>query len=248
MDKRNIRLTLEYDGTNYCGWQKQPNALSIQETLEKAISRVVKEDVSVTGSGRTDSNVHAMGQVANFYTVSKIPSDKFVMAINSMLPKDIAVRESKQVNLDFHSRYDAIGKEYKYLIYNSKVRSPLKKDYSYHVNYKLDREAMKDALYYFIGEHDFSGFMSTGSSIKGTVRTITHAEFVDNGEMIEITLRGTGFLYNMVRIIVGTLVDVGIGKIDKDSIVEIIESKERKQAGHTAPPEGLYLSQVFYDE
>lgn len=248
MEKRNIKLTLEYDGTNYCGWQKQPNAPSIEETLERAITKIVKEEVSVTGSGRTDSSVHAMGQVANFYTSSKIPSEKFALALNTMLPKDIAVKKSEEVNLEFHSRYDAVGKEYKYMIYNSKVRSPLKRNYAYHVNYKLDREAMKVALDCFLGEHDFRGFMSTGSSIKGTVRTINYVDLVENEEMIEITFRGTGFLYNMVRIIVGTVVDVGIGKIDKDSIVEIIESKDRNRAGHTAPPEGLYLSRVFYDE
>ncbi len=246
--KRNIKLTLEYDGSNYCGWQKQLNARSIQATLEKAIMEITKEDVDLIGSGRTDSCVHALNQVANFYTSSKIPSERFVLAINTKLPSDIAVVASEEVGEEFHSRYDAIGKEYKYLIYNNKVRSPLKKNYSYHVNYKLDREAMKKALNYFVGEHDFRGFMSTGSSIKGTVRTINYVELIENEEMIEITIRGSGFLYNMVRIIVGTIVDIGIGKIDGDSIKDIIDSKDRTGAGHTAPPEGLYLSKVFYPE
>lgn len=246
MKKRNIKLILEYDGTNYCGWQKQPNEPSIEETLESAIKKITKEDVDVIGSGRTDSSVHALGQVANFHTSCNIPSERFVLALNTNLPYDIAVRASEEVLEGFHSRYDAVGKEYKYMIYNSIIRSPLKRNYSYNVSYKLDRAAMKKALDYFVGEHDFRGFMSTGSSIKGTVRTITHVEFVEDEEIIEITIRGTGFLYNMVRIIVGTLVDVGRGKIDADSIVEIIESKDRNMAGHTAPPEGLYLSKVFY--
>lgn len=248
MNKRNIKLTLEYDGTNYYGWQKQPDATSVEEMLEKAIAKITKEEVNVTGSGRTDSRVHAMGQVANFYTDSKIPSEKFALALNSMLPKDISVKKSEEVSLDFHSRYDAIGKEYKYVIYNSKTRSPLKRNFAYHVNYDLDRKAMKTALNYFLGEHDFCGFMSTGSSIKGTVRTISYVNFVEDGDTLELTFRGNGFLYNMVRIIVGTVVDVGIGKIDKNSIADIIESKERNRAGHTAPPEGLYLSRVFYKD
>lgn len=246
MKKRNIKLTLEYDGTNYCGWQKQPDAPSIEETLENAISKVTKEDVHVIGSGRTDSSVHAIGQVANFHTNSKIPSERFVKALNTMLPDDIAVRKSEEVGVDFHSRYCATQKEYKYIIYNSDVRSPLKKNYSYHVDYKLNRESMKEALECFIGRYDFKGFMSTGSSVKDTVRTITQVEFIEDKDMIEITIKGNGFLYNMVRIIVGTLVDIGRGRIEASAIMDIIESKDRNQAGHTAPPQGLYLSEVFY--
>ena len=243
---RNIKLTLEYDGTNYCGWQMQPNAPSVQEALEGAIAKITGEKITVIGSGRTDSKVHALGQVANFHTKSKIPEEKFILALNSMLPSDIAVNKSIEVSQDFHSRYDAKEKEYKYLIYNSKVRSPIKRNSSYFVNYELDIEAMALALKYFIGTHDFVGFMSTGSSIKGTIRTITEASLIEKDDTIEISIRGTGFLYNMVRIIVGTLVDIGIGKIDKDSIEEIINSKSRNKAGHTAPPQGLYLSKVFY--
>lgn len=243
---RNIKLTLEYDGTNYCGWQTQPNAPSVQEVLGIAISKITCEDVNVIGSGRTDSKVHALGQVANFHTRSKIPEEKFRLAINSKLPDDIVVRESIEVLEGFHSRYHAKGKEYIYRIYNNKVRSPIKRNYSYFVSYDLNIEAMKIALEYFVGTHDFVGFMSTGSSIKGTVRTITHASLKEKDGMIEISIKGTGFLYNMVRIIVGTLVDIGIGKIDKESIEEIINSKQRNKAGHTAPPQGLYLSKVFY--
>ncbi len=246
MNKKNIKLTLEYDGTNYCGWQKQPNTPTVQEALEKAIFKITGEDVDVIGSGRTDSKVHALGQVANFHTLSSIPEEKFALALNGVLPKDIVVRESEEKELNFHSRYQAVGKEYKYIIYNDKVRSPLKRNYSYFVNYELDIDSMKYALNFFGGTHDFSAFMSTGSSIIGTTRTITGAELVENENMIEITIRGTGFLYNMVRIIVGTLVDIGIGKIDKNLVEEIINSKDRNMAGHTAAAEGLYLSKVFY--
>ena len=246
MKKRNIKLILEYDGTNYCGWQKQINAPTVQETLEKAIFKLTTEKVNSIGSGRTDSKVHALGQVVNFHTSSIIPAEKFAIALNSILPRDIVVKKSVEQELDFHSRYWAVGKEYKYFIYNGKIRSALKRNYSYFVNYDLDVEAMKYALNYFGGTHDFAGFMSTGSSVLGTTRTIKGAQLVENDDIIEITIRGTGFLYNMVRIIVGTLVDIGTGKIDKNLIEEIIESKDRNRAGHTAPAEGLYLSKVFY--
>lgn len=246
MKERNIKLILEYDGTNYSGWQKQPDAKSIQETLENAILKITGEKVNLIGSGRTDSRVHALGQVANFKTNSKIPGNRFVKALNSMLPSDIAVRESMEVDDDFHARFNAIGKEYKYLIYNNKVRSPLKRNYSYFVDYDLDIEKMREALDLFLGTHDFRGFMSSGSSIKTTVRTISNIEFIKKEDIIELSIMGNGFLYNMVRIIVGTLVDIGIGKIDITDISDIIESCDRNKAGHTAPPEGLYLSKVFY--
>lgn len=246
MEERNIKLTLEYDGTNYCGWQKQPNASSIQETLEEAILKITGENVKLIGSGRTDSRVHALGQVANFKTHSKIPANRYIKALNSMLPFDIAVKDSIEVDLDFHARFNAIGKEYKYIIYNNKVRSPLKRNYSYFVDYDLDIANMKKSLDSFLGTHDFSGFMSSGSSIKSTVRTISCVEFIEKEGLIELNIMGNGFLYNMVRIIVGTLVDIGIGKIDSNSISDIIDSRDRKRAGHTAPPEGLYLSKVFY--
>ena len=246
MDMKNIKLIVEYDGTNYCGWQKQPNAPSIQETLEKAVLKVTGEEVLVVGSGRTDSKVHANNQVANFYTRSKIPSDKFRLALNRILPRDVAVKDSSRVDLDFHACDDAVGKEYKYLIYNNRVRSPMVRNYSYYVYDPLDIDKMAIALESFLGTHDFAGFMATGSSIKGTVRTISGAEIVKKDSSIEITIRGTGFLYNMVRIIAGTLIDVGKGKIDKDDMGKIIARKDRNKAGHTAAARGLYLSKVFY--
>ncbi|AFS79233.1 tRNA pseudouridine synthase A [Gottschalkia acidurici 9a] len=246
MLKRNIKLTIEYDGTNFCGWQKQPNGQSIQQALEDAIYSITKENVNIVGSGRTDSKVHAFGQVANFYTSSKIPQEKFTNAINSKLPSDISVKDSIEVPCDFHSRYGALGKEYKYIIYNDRTRSPILRNYSYHVPYELNIGHMKNAIESFRGTYDFRGFMSTGSSVKSTIRTINKAELNKKDEIIEITLQGNGFLYNMVRIITGTLVEIGMGKICHEKVFEIIMSQDRKCAGHTAPPQGLYLNQVFY--
>lgn len=244
--KRNIKLTIEYDGTNYCGWQIQNNAISVQEIIERAIKKLTDEIVSITGSGRTDTKVHALGQVANFFTESTIPADKFRVALNCVLPDDISIRESREVDHNFHSRHLAVGKEYKYFIYANEVRSPIRRNYSCFARDSLNAEYMAKALECFVGTHDFSGFMSTGSSIKTTVRTIYEASLIKRDDMIEITIRGNGFLYNMVRIIVGTLLEVGTCKIDYKSMSEIIESTDRKRAGATAPAEGLYLSKVFY--
>lgn len=244
--KKNIKLLIEYDGTNYHGWQKQPNQLTIQQTIEEAIYFITKEKVILSGSGRTDSKVHAYGQVANFHTNSNIPNGNFKYALNNILPKDISIKESSQVELEFHSRYDAIGKEYKYIIYNDKIRSSIIRNYSYHVAYDLNFMNMKKAINEFVGTHDFRAFMFSKSQVQNTIRTIKEATIEKNDKMIEITLRGNGFLYNMVRIITGTLVDIGRGKIDFKDINYIIESKKRENAGHTAPPQGLYLNKVFY--
>ncbi|KNF08052.1 tRNA pseudouridine synthase A [Gottschalkia purinilytica] len=243
---RNIKLIVEYDGTSYCGWQKQPNQPTIQETIENAIYKITKEDITLIGSGRTDSGVHALGQVANFYTNTSIPDIKIKDALNSVLPQDISIRESIEVLEDFHSRYSAVGKQYKYVIYNNKTRSPILRNYSYHVSYKLNIDNMERGLKYFIGTHDFCSFMSSGSSIEDTVRSIQEAYLNRQEEIIEIYIKGTGFLYNMVRIIVGTLVDIGTGKIHYSEVPKIIESKDRGKAGHTSPAKGLYLREVFY--
>ncbi|WP_077368813.1 tRNA pseudouridine(38-40) synthase TruA [Anaerosalibacter sp. Marseille-P3206] len=243
---RNIKLTIEYEGTNYHGWQVQPNAITVQGEIVKAINNITKENVNLIGSGRTDSGVHAKGQVANFITNSKIPEDKFSYAINSQLPLDIAITKSEEVPIDFHSRYDAIGKRYRYLIYNRPIRSPLYKNYAYHIPYELDFEKMNVAKEQFLGTHDFKAFMSSGSEIEDTVRTIHSISITKQDSLIIFQVEGNGFLYNMVRIIVGTLVEVGNGKKEKDSISQIIKSKNRMSAGHTAPANGLYLEKVFY--
>lgn len=243
---RNIKITIEYEGTNYCGWQIQPNKPTIQEELIKAINEITGENVAIIGAGRTDSGVHAIGQVANFKTMSNIPNNKFASAITSKLPWDIAVVKSEEVPLNFHARFDAIGKSYKYIIVNQSVRSPLLRSFAYYVPYKLDFNLMNQGKDYLLGSHDFKAFMSSGSSIVDTVRTINSATLSKYDGKIIFKIEGNGFLYNMVRIIVGTLVDIGRGKICVDKLPYIIESKERTNAGHTAPAQGLYLEKVFY--
>lgn len=242
---RNLKLTIQYDGTKYCGWQKQPNSSGIQGTIEYAIYEITKEKVNIIGSGRTDAGVHALGQVANFKTNSNIPAARIPDALNAKLPKDISIIDCQEVSDDFHSRYSATGKIYRYLIYNKPYRSPLYKGISYHVRYDLDIEKMRVEAQLLLGTHEFKGFMSSGSSVKDTVRTIHNISIKESGDLIVLEVEGNGFLYNMVRIIVGTLVDIGRGRIDK-SLEEIIASQDRGEAGHTAPAHGLFLKKVHY--
>jgi tRNA pseudouridine38-40 synthase len=245
---RNIKITIEYDGTRYYGWQKQPNVITIQEEIEKALERITGEEIKITGAGRTDRGVHAKGQVANFYTESKIPGERFKFALNSVLPEDITIIDSIDVSNNFNARYDAKGKEYRYIVYNSKIRSSLLRNYAYHVSYNINIEKIIEASKYFIGTHDFKGFMSSGSSVKDTIRTIYSFDINSIGPKIEFAFVGNGFLYNMVRIIVGTLIEVGSNNIRVNDIPEIIASKDRNKAGHTALPQGLYLEKVFYSK
>ncbi|MDU4862768.1 MAG: tRNA pseudouridine(38-40) synthase TruA [Terrisporobacter othiniensis] len=242
---RNLKLTIQYDGIKYCGWQKQPNSSGIQGTIEYAIYEITKEKVNIIGSGRTDAGVHALGQVANFKTNSNIPAARIPDALNAKLPKDISIIDCQEVSDDFHSRYSATGKIYRYLIYNKPYRSPLYKDISYHVRYNLDIEKMRVEAQSLLGTHEFKGFMSSGSSVKDTVRTIHNISIEESGDLIVLEVEGNGFLYNMVRIIVGTLVDIGRGRIDKP-LEEIIASQDRGEAGHTAPAHGLFLKKVHY--
>ena len=243
----NIRLTVEYDGTNYNGWQSQKNGNGIEDIIKKSIKKLTDEDVILIGSGRTDAGVHAYGQTANFFTQSRIPPDKFSFALNTKLPEDIVIIKSEEVNNDFHSRFSAKAKTYRYLLYNFEKPSALLRRRAYHVFYKLDLEAVSEAASYFIGTHDFSGFMAKGSNVKTTVRTIKDIKINKNDYLIEIEITGNGFLYNMVRIIAGTLVDVGIGKIQVGDIKSIIDSCIREKAGKTLPPWGLYLVKVDYE-
>lgn len=245
---RNIKLIIEYDGTNYSGWQVQENGPSIQAEIENALLIITGEKIRIIGSGRTDAGVHARGQTANFKTESKMPADRFSYALNGVMPKDIVIKESCEIPEDFHARYSAKGKKYSYLILNSKFPSALLRNYAYHINYceRLDISRMRKAAECFAGTHDFAGFMSAGSSVKDTIRTIYGITIGCSGELIKFTYEGNGFLYNMVRIITGTLVDVGIGKIKAEDIPEIIKSKDRKLAGATAPAHGLYLEEVYY--
>lgn len=244
---RNIKLIIEYDGASYHGWQRQDNALSVQEVMEKAITRLTGVECSLNASGRTDVGVHAIGQVANFITQSTVPADRFSYAINSLLPVDIVVKKSEQVPMAFHSRFSAKGKKYKYIILNSPIRSALMRNRAYFVPEILDLDAMKEALQHFKGEHDFVAFMASGSSVKSTVRTVFDISLERDGDLIELKISGNGFLYNMVRIIAGTLVEVGKGKIKPSQIQTIIKARNRKMAGITAPAHGLYLVEVYYN-
>ncbi|MGV3024860.1 tRNA pseudouridine(38-40) synthase TruA [Clostridium thermobutyricum] len=243
---RNIKLTIEYDGTLYSGWQKQNNAKTIQETIEKALSKILKAEVSITGSSRTDSGVHAKGMVANFFTDSRIPAEKFREAINTKLPDDIAIIKSEEVDLEFHARYLSKGKTYCYTIINRYEKVALYKNYSHHVREKLDLELMNKCCKMFIGKHDFSAFKTVGSSVKTSVRTISDLHIEKEDDFIKIYVTADGFLYNMVRIIVGTLIEVGQNKRSIETVKKAINSCNREDAGYCVPPNGLILEKVYY--
>ena len=246
---RNIKLIIEYDCKPFNGWQKQPEKLNIQGEIERAIEEITGEKVDLIASGRTDAGVHSFGQTANFKTNSNIPIEKFAVAINSKLKKSIVIKSAEEVDERFHSRYNCVRKRYRYVINNSQCGSAIFRALEYHVPVKLDVEKMKEAAKYFEGEHDFKGFKATGGNNKSTVRTIYKAEVIYNEEdkRIMIELTGNGFLYNMVRIISGTLVEVGLGKIEPKEIKKIIEAKDRTKAGKTLPAQGLYLMEVEYE-
>ena len=244
---RNIKLTIEYDGKDFNGWQKQPNKLNIQGSIEQAIKQITGEDVELNASGRTDAGVHALGQVANFKTNSNLPIEKFAIAINSNLKKSIRILKAEEVDERFHSRLTCKRKTYRYVINNSEFGSSIYRNLETHIPQKLDVENMKEAAKYFEGEHDFKAFKASGTSSKTSVRTIYESKVYNKGNMIYIELTGNGFLYNMVRIIAGTLVDVGIGKINPKDIKKIIREGKRENAGKTLPPNGLYLVNVEYE-
>jgi len=243
---RNIKLTIEYDGKGFNGWQKHPDRLNIQGEIEKAISEITGEEIELTASGRTDAGAHALGQVANFKTNSNISIEKFAIAINSKLKKSIIIKQAEEVPLEFHARYNCKGKKYMYIIDNTKYGSAIYRGLLYHIPVKLDVKRMKQAIKYFEGEHDFKGFKATGGNNRSTIRRIDKADIYEEKGRIIIELVGNGFMYNMVRIISGTLVDVGLGKIVPDDIPNIINSKKRENAGKTLPPQGLYLVEVYY--
>lgn len=243
---KNIKLIIEYDGTFYVGFQSQENALGIQEVLEKAIGAVTGEKIKIIGSGRTDKGVHALGQVANFFTDSNIPAERFIHAINRNLPDDIKIKHSEEVNLNFHSRFSAIKKRYRYIIYNGRIERPLYRNFSYHIRKELDIEEIRKSLPYFIGTHDFKSFMGPKTKFKDTIRTIHSIELEEKGEFLEFIVEGNNFLRHMVRIIIGTIIYVGIGRIKSEDIPDIINGRNRSLAGVTARPEGLFLEKVYY--
>jgi len=241
-----IKLIISYDGTNYCGWQKQPNGITIEEVLNKALKDLLNEDVEVIGASRTDSGVHALGNVAVFDTESRIKPERFAYALNVRLPEDIRIVSSCKVPLDFHPRYTDSIKTYEYKIYNKTINNPLLRLYSNFIYVNLDVDKMRKAAAYLVGEHDFKAFCSIRTSAKTTVRTIYSLDVEKCGDLITIRISGNGFLYNMVRIIVGTLVSVGRGKIPPARMKEILESKDRKNASPTALARGLCLVGIEY--
>ncbi|NLX69683.1 MAG: tRNA pseudouridine(38-40) synthase TruA [Clostridiales bacterium] len=244
---KNIKLLIEYDGTNYSGWQRQTNALSVQQVLEEALFKLTGENVTVIGSGRTDSGVHARGQVANFFTASAIPPDRFSYALNTLIPSDIRVLDSGEVPGDFHARYSAVAKRYKYSIFMRAQAPAIGRNYYYHIPDRLDVDAMKAAVRYIIGTHDFKAFQSSGGSQKSTVRTVYEASWeLQSPDCLYFNIKGNGFLYNMVRILVGTFIEIGRHKMTPSGMKYILESGERANAGPTAPPHGLCLEEVYY--
>lgn len=245
-DMRNIMLVLEFDGTHYSGWQSQQNAISVCDTVTKALDSLTNENIKLTGCGRTDAGVHALNYVCNFITGSNIPADKFSLALNTKLPCDISCKLSKEVPISFHSRYSAMSKRYLYVIQNTVFRPAVNRNHICWYKKPLDTVLMNQAVSNFIGRHDFRAFMASGSSIKDTVRTVYELTVTRNDDVIEIDIRGDGFLYNMVRIIAGTLMDVGTGKISPGYTADIIASKERKKAGKTALASGLFFVEAEY--
>lgn len=243
---KNIKMIVEYDGSRYYGLQKQPNKETVQSEIERAIKEITNEDVTITYSGRTDAGVSAYGQVVSFKSDTDILPDKLCLALNAHLKKSIIIQNVEYVDMDFHPRYSCKGKKYMYIINNSKYGSAIYRKNEYHVPQKLNIEKMKEAIEHFKGTHDFKGFKASGTSNKDSVRTIYEANVECNNERIYITLKGNGFLYNMVRIITGTLIDVGLEKISPSEIPNIINSGDRKKAGKTVPPHGLYLMEVYY--
>lgn len=244
---RNIRLIVEYDGGAYCGWQRQKNGLAVQEVIEDCLRRLTGEEVRVIGSGRTDAGVHALGQVANFHTASALGERSLLMGINSLLPADIVVREARAMPLAFHACFDAVSKVYLYRICNRPVRPVLERNHSWFLWEPLDLPRIEDALAVFKGTHDFTSFCSTHTDSADHVRTIlATAVERDPSGMIGISMEADGFLRYMVRTIVGTLVDCGRGKCSPAEVSEILAAKDRRRAGLTAPPQGLFLMEVKY--
>lgn len=243
---KRVKLIIAYDGTRYHGWQIQPNGATIEEVINQYLSALLKEDIAVIGASRTDSGVHALGNVAVFNTETKIPANKISYALNQQLPEDIQIQESYEVPLDFHPRYCKSIKTYEYKILNTKFDIPCLRLYTHFVYKPLDVEAMKQATTYIVGEHDFKSFCSTRTRITETVRTIYELEVSKVDEVISVRIVGNGFLYNMVRIIVGTLIKVGLGIYPPEHVKEIMEMKNRVVAGHKVPAKGLTLIGIKY--
>lgn len=241
-----VKLVVAYEGTNYCGWQIQPNGITIEQVLNETLSSLLGEEITVTGASRTDAGVHSLGNVAVFETHTKMPAEKISFALNQRLPEDIVVQESCQVPEDFHPRFSKSRKTYEYRILNCRFRQPLERRTSYFYHYPLDVSAMQKAAAYLVGEHDFTSFASVHAQTNTYVRTIYALDVVREGDMIRIRVQGSGFLYNMVRIIAGTLIQVGAGIKKPEDMESILAGKDRELAGPTAPAHGLTMIGLEY--
>jgi tRNA pseudouridine38-40 synthase len=245
---RTIRLTLEYDGSGYHGWQRQLNALTIQEVVEASLARIIGQEVRLHGSGRTDAGVHALGQVAHFRTKAGLPLTAFREGLNSLLPRDIVILEAREAPADFHARYGAQAKTYEYLILNRPVRSPLHRQHCWWLAQPLDLDLMRTATTLILGEQDFAAFQASGSSVQTTTRTILTASWEERaGGWKDFRITANGFLRGMVRALVGTLVEVGWGKRPPEDLVRLLAARDRRLAGPSAPAAGLYLLEVRYE-
>jgi tRNA pseudouridine38-40 synthase len=244
---RNVRLLLEYDGADFHGFQKQAGLTTIQGELETALAGILKHPVKVIGAGRTDAGVHALGQVINFATESRMPIERMPVALNSCLPAAIAAREAREVDPEFHARRSASSREYRYLVLNRPQRSALLARYVHHVPLPLDAAAMAEAAQALVGEHDFGSFQGGGSPARGTVRQVYRAECRRLGSLVAVTLEANAFLYQMVRIAIRSLLEVGTGRLPGDAIARLLRSGGRQRGPSPAPPQGLYLTRVRYE-
>lgn len=244
---KRVKLIVAYDGTNYCGWQIQPNGVTIEAVLNRHLSALLKEEITVTGASRTDSGVHSLGNVAVFDTNTRMPADKISFALNQKLPADIVIQDSQEVPADWHPRYQKGRKTYEYRILNKTFRNPTRRLDTYFYHYQLDVEKMQKAAAYLEGTHDFKSFCAVGAQVKTTTRIIYRCEVTKDEDIITIRVTGNGFLYNMVRIIAGTLIRVGAGETAPEEIPLILEKCDRAAAGPTAPAHGLTMMGIEYD-
>ncbi len=245
---RNLLLRLMYDGSSFHGWQVQPNGITVQETLQNAVEQILGVRENVTGCSRTDAGVHANDFCCNIRTENEIDCYRLQGALNAVLPDSICVKSVEEVPLDFHARYDCVSKQYVYRVWNASYKNPFLTANAWHYKNKIDESFLNEQAQAFVGTHDFCGFCSAGSTVEDTVRTVKSFTVSRDGEEVRFTVEADGFLYNMVRIMVGTLIEISENKIEKDKLSDIIENKDRKLAGRTAPPQGLYLNKVNYGE
>ncbi len=245
---KRILLTVEYDGTNYAGWQRQINGLAVQQVLEEALTKATGERIVVTGASRTDAGVHALGQAVHFDTDSRIPPEKYPFVLNTMLPRDVRVHSGREVPAEFHARFMTCGKRYTYRMVNSRHASAIRRNTHVHVPLALDIPLMQQAAQQLLGTHDFAAFQASGGTAKTTVRTIRRAELSTYGDEVILTVEGDAFLYNMVRIIAGTLIEIGYHKRSADAFSQAYQTLDRLSLGVTAPPQGLELTEVFYPD